>query len=67
MEQDLLPSRDGECVAQLEERRDGLLVAWSSRVLTPPLWLHALNKVEHKLMYNQKVQNIPFLKRITVA
>lgn len=22
------------------ERRDGLLVAWSSRVLTQPLWLH---------------------------
>lgn len=26
-----------------------------------------VNKVEHKLMYNQKVQNTPFLKRLTVA
>lgn len=38
---DLLPSRDGECVAQLGERRDGSPVAPSCRVLTQPLWLRA--------------------------
>lgn len=60
-----LPSRDGERAAQLGEQ--GMGHWWPGAPVCSPSPCGCMNKVEHKLTHNQKVQNTPFLERITVA